>query len=99
VRGDDLSALWVRRPGPHHIPPEQRQAFEAEMRAAGVDWRMHLYGGAVHSVTNPEADGSMAAIEYDHREDERSWRSMLDRFARCSELDRGDWRHPTAPVP
>ena len=40
------------------IPPEQRLAFEEEMRAGGVDWRMHLYGGAVHSFTNRDADGA-----------------------------------------
>ena len=40
------------------IPPDQRAAFEDEMRAGGVDWRLNLYGGAVHSFTNPAADGS-----------------------------------------
>lgn len=63
------------------IPPEQRLAFEEEMRAAGVDWRLNLYGGAVHSFTNPGADGSNPAIKYDQRADERSWRAMLDLFA------------------
>jgi hypothetical protein len=37
------------------IPPEQRAAFEAEMRCAGADWQMHLYGNTVHGFTNPEA--------------------------------------------
>ena len=63
------------------IPPDQRQAFEAEMRAGGVDWQMHLYGGAVHSFTNPAADGSNPALKYDRKADERSWRAMLDLFA------------------
>ena len=62
------------------IPPEQRLAFEQEMRAAGVDWRMHLYGGAVHSFTSPGADGSNAAIRYDRRADELSWKAMTDLF-------------------
>jgi len=62
------------------IPPDQRSAFEQEMRAAGVDWRMYLYGGAVHSFTNPAADGSNPAIEYDAAADARSWRAMLDLF-------------------
>ena len=38
------------------IPPEQRAAFESEMKAAGIDWRLQLYGGAGHSFTNPAAD-------------------------------------------
>jgi dienelactone hydrolase len=63
------------------IPADQRLAFEAEMRAAGVDWRLNLYGGAVHSFTNPEADGSNPALKYDRRADERSWRAMLDLFS------------------
>ncbi len=37
--------------------PEQRLAFEAEMREARVaDWRLELYGGVGHSFTNSEAD-------------------------------------------
>ena len=62
------------------IPPEQRSAFEDEMRAAGIDWQMHLYGGAVHSFTSPVADGSNPAIRYDSRADHRSWQAMLDLF-------------------
>ncbi len=62
------------------IPPEQRLAFEEEMRGAGVDWQMHLYGGAVHSFTNRDADGSNPAIRYDQPADERSWRAMRGLF-------------------
>jgi dienelactone hydrolase len=50
------------------------------MRAAGVDWRMNLYGGAVHSFTNPAADGSRPGFEYEPKADARSWRAMLDVF-------------------
>lgn len=63
------------------IPPDQRLAFEEEMRAGGCDWRLNLYGGAVHSFTNPAADGTNPGILYDARADERSWRAMLDLFA------------------
>jgi len=63
------------------IPPEQRLGFEDEMRAAGVDWQMHVYGGAVHSFTNPTADGSNPAIRYDQHADERSWLAMQGLFA------------------
>jgi dienelactone hydrolase len=64
------------------IPPEQRTAFEAEMRAAIVDWRMNLYGRAAHSFTNPEAGSAgIPGIAYDRLTDERSWRAMLDLFA------------------
>ena len=49
------------------------------MRAAGVDWRMNLYGGAKHSFTHPGAGGAgLAALEYHEPTDERSWRAMRD---------------------
>jgi dienelactone hydrolase len=63
------------------IPPEQRAAFEEEMRAAEVDWRLYLFGGAVHSFTNPAASTrAMPGIDYHQPTDERSWRAMLDFF-------------------
>ena len=63
------------------VPPEQRAGFEQEMRAAGVDWRMNIYGGAQHSFTNPNADvAGFPGVAYDRSTDERSWRAMLDFF-------------------
>jgi dienelactone hydrolase len=63
------------------IPPEQRAAFEQEMRDGGVDWRMDLYGGVQHSFTNPYADSArLPGIVYDEVAAERSWRAMLEVF-------------------
>lgn len=63
------------------VPVEQRLAFEQEMRQAEVDWRMNVYGGAVHSFTNPDAESSgFAGVAYHRLTDERSWRAMLDFF-------------------
>jgi dienelactone hydrolase len=63
------------------IPLAQRLALESEMRAAGVDWRMNLYGGAQHSFTHPLADRTgLSGLKYDRRATERSWRAMLDLF-------------------
>jgi len=63
------------------VPAEQRAAFEQEMRAADVDWRMNIYGGAVHSFTNPRAELSgFPGVAYHQATDERSWRAMLDFF-------------------
>ena len=36
-------------------PKSQRDAFEAEMEAAGATWMMSTFGKAVHSFTNPDA--------------------------------------------
>ena len=65
------------------IPPEQRATFEAEMRDAGADWQMYLYGRTVHSFTNPTAAkiNKPEAIRYNPETDKRSWRSMQDLFA------------------
>jgi dienelactone hydrolase len=63
------------------IPPDQRAAFEQEMRAAGVDWRMNLYGGAAHSFTNPRAsEAGMPGVEFHAPTDVRSWTAMRDLF-------------------
>ena len=61
------------------IAVEERLAFEEEMRAGGVDWRMSLYGGAEHSFTNPRAElAGLPGLKYHQLSDERSWRAMLD---------------------
>jgi dienelactone hydrolase len=63
------------------IPIEQRAAFEADMRAAGVDWTMIVYGGAQHSFTHPHsAQAGLPGLAYDADADRRSWRAMLDLF-------------------
>jgi dienelactone hydrolase len=78
IRGIVLVCIGTEDP---IIPPEQRTAFEAEMRAGEVDWRMHLHGGAAHSFTNPHAsDLGMPGIAFHRSSDERSWRAMLDCF-------------------
>jgi dienelactone hydrolase len=61
------------------INAAQREAFVAEMAATDVDWRLELYGGAVHSFTNPQAKMPGRA-EYHEPSDRRSWRSMTDLF-------------------
>ena len=60
-------------------PPDQRLAFEREMSAAGVDWRMIVYGGVAHSFTNPDI-GKLGwdGFAYDAAADARSRRAMLD---------------------
>lgn len=57
------------------VPKEQLPAFEAEMNAAGVDWQLLSYGGAVHSFTDPHANvpGKMM---YDAKTATRAFVSM-----------------------
>jgi dienelactone hydrolase len=65
-----------------HVPDEQVLAFEREMRDAGVDWQINIYGGAVHAFSNPAA-GSDAArgAAYNQQADRRSWEAMKLFFA------------------
>jgi dienelactone hydrolase len=65
------------------IPPEERTNFEIEMREAGVDWQMHLYGSTVHSFTAKEAEkrGNPAAMRYSPEADARSWAAMQQLFS------------------
>src|SRR5215469_16745406 len=64
------------------IPLEQRIDFENEMRNGGVDWQMDLYGGVVHSFTNPDADkaGRTQVLRYNAKAAARSWATMRALF-------------------
>lgn len=64
------------------ISEQERAVFQSEMRSAGVDWQMHVYGGTVHSFTNVEADkrGKPEAMRYSADADARSWASMQQLF-------------------
>jgi dienelactone hydrolase len=77
IKGKVMALLGADDPG---IPPEARQAFDKMLTDAGVDWQMTLYGGVVHSYTNPEAEkmGRPEFARYDARADRRSWRQMAD---------------------
>jgi dienelactone hydrolase len=57
-------------------------AFMDEMRAAGRDWQVVQYSGAVHSFTDPRAgtDNSKGAA-YNATADRRSWQAMKDFLA------------------
>ena len=79
IKAKILVCIGADDPG---IPPEQRAAFEQEMRAGGADWQMHLYGRVVHSFTNPGADkmGRPEFARYDANADARSWATMQSFF-------------------
>jgi dienelactone hydrolase len=64
------------------VPEAQVKAFEDQMRAAGVDWTLVKYSGAVHAFTIVGAgnDNSKGAA-YNATADRRSWKAMEDFFA------------------
>jgi dienelactone hydrolase len=60
-----------------YVPPEEVASFQEEMRKAGADWQMILYGGAVHGFTNPDAGSDKTkGVAYDEEADRRSWQAM-----------------------
>ena len=79
IKGRVLLCLGAEDP---MIPPEQRTAFEQALTKGGVRWDTHLYGGVVHSFTNPAADGRMnPALKYDERANAESFEAMRRLFA------------------
>jgi dienelactone hydrolase len=78
IKAKVLTCIGVEDP---IITPKDRQAFEEEMAAGGVDWRMNVYGGAGHSFTNPDVGAlSRPGFAYNELADKRSWRAMIDLF-------------------
>jgi dienelactone hydrolase len=78
IKGKVLVCIGAEDP---LVPPEQRLAFEREMRAGKVDWRLYLFGNAVHGFANPDADRfNHPALAYHRPTDERSFRAMVDLF-------------------
>lgn len=62
------------------VPPEQRRAFEKEMREAGADWQSVDFGGAQHCFTEIGEDGiKLPGCKYDERTARRS-HEMMENF-------------------
>jgi dienelactone hydrolase len=79
IKGRVLVCIGADDPG---IQADQRADFEKEMREANVDWEMNLYGGVVHSFTDPGADkrNMPKFARYDAKADARSWAEMQRLF-------------------
>jgi dienelactone hydrolase len=78
IKGKVLLCIGSEDP---YATAEDRAAFEAEMRAGGVDWQLHLYGGVQHSFTHPRADeAGLPGLAYHRPSAERAWKAMRDLF-------------------
>lgn len=58
------------------VPQQDLIRFGREMNAAGVDWQVHLYGGAMHAFATPGANDPAAGILYHPKAAERSWAAV-----------------------
>lgn len=61
------------------VPRTQLSEFAEEMGAAGVDWQLISYGGAVHSFTDPQAN-IPGKMQYDAKVSRRAFAAMYDLF-------------------
>jgi dienelactone hydrolase len=65
-----------------HVPTAQVTGFADEMRDAGADWYLIVYGGAQHGFTHETADGARTpGVAYHALADERSSRAIADFFS------------------
>ena len=66
------------------VTKEEIESFRQEMTAAGADYQLISYPGALHGFTNPEADALGRKFElplaYDPAADRQSWQAMEDFF-------------------
>ncbi|NUS72108.1 MAG: dienelactone hydrolase family protein [Corynebacteriales bacterium] len=66
------------------MPPAQRDAFTTEMQNAGVDWRLTVYGGALHAFHHPPVDQPVVpGVGYHPLHAERAWRDIIDLLTEC----------------
>ncbi|MEW6086894.1 MAG: dienelactone hydrolase family protein [bacterium] len=64
------------------VKPEHMSGFQDEMRKSNVDWQVYIYGGAVHSFTNPDSGNDPSkGVAYNEKADMRSWEAMKLFFA------------------
>lgn len=66
------------------VKPEQLEAFEKDMKQAGVKYEIVNYPGAKHAFTNPDADKLgkefNIPLAYDADADKKSWQKMQEFF-------------------
>jgi dienelactone hydrolase len=81
AEGDALSAaiLVLHGGDDPFVPREMLVAFEEAMKARQANWELVAYGGAVHSFTDPKADGSFSpGAKYHERAAARSFQRCRD---------------------
>ncbi len=66
------------------MPPAQREAFAEEMQAAGVDWRVVVYGGALHAFHHPTVGHTVRpGVGHHPRHARRAWHDVVALLAEC----------------
>jgi dienelactone hydrolase len=96
IRGSVLLGVGSEDP---ITTPGQLQTFTRELQAAGVDWRLNIYGGAEHAFVLPPSnpDGTfdlnrihhtgtvLPGVSYHPTQARRAWTDVLDLLAETLE--------------
>lgn len=69
-----------------HVPMSQVTAFVEEMKAAGADYQVIVYGSAMHGFTHETATGQQPGVLYDAQTDARSSAAIQSFFAELFEV-------------
>jgi dienelactone hydrolase len=67
------------------VPADEVGGFIAEMVAAKADWRMEVYGTALHAFTNPKArelNAKLPAVDYDPAAEAAAFARLHEALAR-----------------
>ncbi len=80
IKGKVLTMVGADDPS---IPAEARDAFAKMLGQAKVDYTLTVYGGVVHSFTDPDCGrlGRPEFARYDEHADRRSWAQMAGMLA------------------
>lgn len=60
-----------------HVPMSQVTTFAEEMKTAGADYQLIVYGNAMHGFTHETATGQQPGVQYDAKTDARSSAAIL----------------------
>ena len=63
-----------------HVPMSQVTAFAGEMKTAGADYELIVYGNAMHGFTHETATGQQPGVQYHAQTDARSSVAIQDFF-------------------
>ena len=71
-----------------HVPMDQVTAFADEMKQAGADWQLIMYGQAMHGFTHEHAvPGAIPGVAYEPLADERSFTATSTFLAQALAAD------------
>jgi dienelactone hydrolase len=79
IQGISPKVLVLHGADDPHVPKDEIDAFQNEMRVSGADWQMVYYANAVHGFTEKSAgNDNSKGVAYNEKADKRSWQAMLD---------------------